>query len=32
MAEAKRLLLEGGGGRLRFSEVFEAACVSRGSA
>ena len=32
MAEAQRLLLEGGGGPLRFSDVFEAAGVSRGSA
>ena len=32
MAEAQRLLLERGGAPLRFSDVFEAAGVSRGSA
>ena len=32
MAEAQRLLLEGEGAPLRFSDVFEAAGVSRGSA
>ena len=32
LAEAERLLLEGGGRRLRFSDVFAAAGVSRGSA
>ena len=32
LAEAERLLLEDGGGPLKFSDVFEAAGVSRGSA
>ena len=32
MAEAERLLLESGGDQLKFSAVFEAAGVSRGSA
>jgi len=32
LAEAERLLLESNGGALKFSEVFEAAGVSRGSA
>ena len=32
LAEAERMLLEDNGGSLKFSDIFEAAGVSRGSA